>query len=654
MTSSFAVPSQVFSPERDDHDEEESHVILPPAFLATASPRNRTDSAASSQQMSRRYQREATEEVEVTPLVLLWNQQDEQEIRPEQIQSPSNHSIYAFEDASNNIMAEKTSFFADSNVQVDIITRSSFEPPDSLGTASWRSASSFPGAFGGDDDDLSQSSTFYEPKDFQAETWIGVVYSHMDYTSMAGLALFATAAVIVHPLVLLAGAATAVWAVGSVHAIQHGYEFFTDGSFSRLFWNDPPEGLAENATFQERLACAKEQAQLLEEARSMDESSEGAKTTVTTSLSSSDAEESSLKAASSTRTFTRDEEGDDELPPLNSQWVHMHFPSLQNEVVANVEFWGLNAHEFFHVFFSDEAPYSFMTFQQKRGDIDIAYGKWHGMNPGPLSMHPRSKMVVDNNIAEHNIVCQERTLTFKTLTKSYFGPAYASATKTQRVILSKRLMILESITRLANIPFCDRFQVMERWVLVSQKRDEMGDCKLAWLSVNSEVQILRSCAFEQQIRTKSFATLQEIVTSWCEMALEALKLTTQNKRQREERQDACSPSDSYLQGIVSTSIEQEENLLAQHEYNFYKMDQQLMDGVGLENIEVKYSYAAGRSRSFAQVVGEADYLSDVVNTMSSQEEEQDEFDGQPTNRVRSFSAFRRGMLDRMKRRQTIE
>ena len=52
-------------------------------------------------------------------------------------------------------MAEKTSVFADRNFQVDIITRSSFEPPASAGPFA---------SHDDDDDDLSQSSAFYEPK----------------------------------------------------------------------------------------------------------------------------------------------------------------------------------------------------------------------------------------------------------------------------------------------------------------------------------------------------------------------------------------------------------------------------------------------------------------------------------------------------------
>ena len=77
-----------------------------------------------------------------------------------------------------------------------------------------------------------------------------------------------------------------------------------------------------------------------------------------------------------------------EIPPLYepkqrssisltlNQLLKTHFPPLVKQVVKDVPFPHLNAQEFFNVFFSDNAPYSYKEFQKTRGDVDIVYEKW--------------------------------------------------------------------------------------------------------------------------------------------------------------------------------------------------------------------------------------------------------------------------------------
>jgi hypothetical protein len=202
----------------------------------------------------------------------------------------------------------------------------------------------------------------------------------------------------------------------------------------------------------------------------------------------------------------------------HSDWLSTHFPPLEDTILVSQKFQGLNALEFFSVFFGDDAPFSFQEFQRKRGDIDIEYGKWTpARNDAPKFQH------------------LERDISFKTLTKSYFGPPYAICHKHQEVYLHKRLFILECQVRLEGIPFCDRFSVKERWVLEAPKSTS-GDTKVATLAVNSQVYFLQPCAFEQQIHTKSQSTLREVVSSWCHMAQQALQLTIQQKLEREQRE----------------------------------------------------------------------------------------------------------------------
>jgi hypothetical protein len=200
-------------------------------------------------------------------------------------------------------------------------------------------------------------------------------------------------------------------------------------------------------------------------------------------------------------------------------------------VATDVQFEGLNALEFFKVFIGDDAPYTFKEFQKQRGDIDIEYGSWIPLSTTPqsLSMHPQAP---SSEIPLHSFTSYERTLSFKTLTKSYFGPAYAFVFKKQRIHVHKRLMILESRVELKDIPFCDRFFVLERWILHSPKLKER---KLSFLNVHSQVFFTLPCSFESQIRTKSLSTLKDIITSWCQMAQQVLKITVKHKLERQER-----------------------------------------------------------------------------------------------------------------------
>ena len=60
--------------------------------------------------------------------------------------------------------------------------------------------------------------------------------------------------------------------------------------------------------------------------------------------------------------------GGGQQTPFDPDLVSRYFPPLKACVVDQAEFHGLDALEFFAVFFSDGAPYSLVEFHQKRGD----------------------------------------------------------------------------------------------------------------------------------------------------------------------------------------------------------------------------------------------------------------------------------------------
>lgn len=160
---------------------------------------------------------------------------------------------------------------------------------------------------------------------------------------------------------------------------------------------------------------------------------------------------------------------------------------------------------------------------------------------------------------------------FNTLTRSYFGPAYATAMKIQRATLmaDDHLLVIENVTHLSEIPYADRFRVVERWVLeVAAEGDggadaaveKIGDdddtmlersrsagggstssategerdprVALCRLTIHAEVQMLKPCSWEAQIRKKASETFTEVAMDWCKSATVALAATEEQMRKR--------------------------------------------------------------------------------------------------------------------------
>lgn len=398
-----------------------------------------------------------------------------------------------------------------------------------------------------------------------------------------------------------------------------------------------------------------------------------------------------------------------------SKDIESHFPPLEIRVIHGVDLPGLNTAEFFRVFFADNAPYSMRDFQKKRGDVDIIYGKWSGVSGGeavdkqgggrgdtcPLYSFKENDGKSDPIPLPPNST-QERTLQFNTLTKSYFGPAYAKATKTQRATqLSSYILVIEHVTQLADIPFADRFRVIERWVVESVRNDRThtdqnstsqqgqnysnsGDAMRSTscrLSIHAEVQMLKPCPWESQIRKKASETFTSVATEWCKSATVALGAAEEQKRKRlrrnplggagssitarestsinrnvETRQDRPTSLDAttrppkedapHLLSMPTTpprTLAPESHLFARHQQNFQELDKLVARGdFDLEewcSVEVMHSLRAGRQSAFAQVLeehqpspssspGVTEYFSKIGSSVTkSTEEEFGEMEG---------------------------
>ena len=227
---------------------------------------------------------------------------------------------------------------------------------------------------------------------------------------------------------------------------------------------------------------------------------------------------------------------------------------------------GIHCVEFFHVFFDDEAVYSFKEFQRQRHDRNIVYGPWNDVVVVPQQQQQQQAGVpaVDASHNNHDddedhdpaislapggatrpsmamglAACGKyrlfrgRTLSFQAKTNSFLGPPYANTVKKQRMlIVSARLAILESRTRLSGIPFGDRFRVLERWIVTASKVDGRYVAQVASASCEVVFDPMALCPWEQQIKQKSATTIRDIVTAWCVMATEALQRTEQAKLSR--------------------------------------------------------------------------------------------------------------------------
>lgn len=229
------------------------------------------------------------------------------------------------------------------------------------------------------------------------------------------------------------------------------------------------------------------------------------------------------------------------------KWVDRHYPPLAQCAKENIALAGLNALDFFNVFFANDAPFTFEELQRKREDKDIRYGQWESLeNVKQASLHPKACKSL-------GLSMQERLLKFKTKTNSFFGPPFADATKLQRALVaSKKLLVLEATTTLKAVPFCDRFYITERWVVTAEKTDQVYCTSL---SIYFEVVFTESCPFESQIVSSSKKTFVEIANIWIKMARLALKLTEEARTNRLEQTKNASTTLGNEEAPLELAIE---------------------------------------------------------------------------------------------------
>ena len=431
----------------------------------------------------------------------------------------------------------------------------------------------------------SSSVAYFDPSDFDSSTWRNVVWNHASTTAVGIVTVVALATTaIAHPLFFLA--ASAIAAVGTVTAaITH-----RDSAPSALSSTDVEAEVNGKNEVDEKTIDTSSITSATESSWSawlcFDNPFQTGNDDVPKSINHTETvehlPESTIAAIDDPVSVSR---SNTELPSVircklpkddQASWVLKHFPRLSNRVgpsriggnsnstSSSATLVGLNSIDCFRVFFDDSAPYNFLALQEKRGDLHIQYGLWSKLPmTGKISLFDHKHSVTfPNDISMHSY--QGRLLTFHAKTNAMFGPPYAKTTKIQKFLLvNRRLAILENKTTLSGIPFSDRFFVGERWIFAAEK---VNNRYVTHVHVDCEVFFHQgSCPFEQQIKSKSVSTINEVVSSWCTMAVEALKLTERAKLDRLQRTMDDDPDDDETVDDIQT----EENIesLTTHNLN---------------------------------------------------------------------------------------
>eukprot|EP00588_Corethron_pennatum_P001270 CAMPEP_0194298112 /NCGR_PEP_ID=MMETSP0169-20130528/59983_1 /TAXON_ID=218684 /ORGANISM="Corethron pennatum, Strain L29A3" /LENGTH=667 /DNA_ID=CAMNT_0039048059 /DNA_START=643 /DNA_END=2646 /DNA_ORIENTATION=+ len=445
---------------------------------------------------------------------------------------------------------------------------------------------------------------YYDDTDLMLANWSSASYLETN-VPLVGLGMVAAATVFFHPVLFFAGTAGAAWTVGMYHTMEHGYDYINDGTFSRLFWTEHPDDTEERVFaseeekdqyFQTRYAEAKKQASEMERyidplyggifgvdlhTFTFEEAPESAEDILNDTLgevvgcaaftdccgdmemvqhtplvaldeklieksvtddSSVEAVQSSVSLGMGKSVVEVDVESpqdlcDDEcLQNVLPETLNRHFPPMTSTVVKGAKLPMIQGVEIFDIFLSDDAPFSFKQFQRDRGDVEIKYTEWKVPDiPTKFTLGQDPKPALKT-------VSSERTCSYKTLTKSYFGPTYAGVKSTQRyTLVNDHLCYFEVKTFMCEIPLCDRFYIVERWKFDSSPEETQRPTSLrpegmyTRVTIECELRMTKSCSWEKQIRGRCIQTVSDICNSWCKRATRALKLADKKKSERLKR-----------------------------------------------------------------------------------------------------------------------
>lgn len=425
-------------------------------------------------------------------------------------------------------------------------------------------------------------SRYFEPTDFIS--W-EEMYSRAEYVPHVGFAIAAGGFAFLHPFVFFAGVVTAVGAARAAGA-TYEYAMCMQGKskdhegedimipcdcFNALGFNDTLH--STNLGVEQVLSPAESK---LVDANSVPPLAKTISTCSSTVCTAEDVPDEANKAKLASVPSIIESPRKTKSPKTfdASQWVNENFPVLPIVALDNVEFRGLNANEFFDVFWADDAPFGFPAFHILRRDKEVQYSSW---NTG----HTPNESDRDIELPSF-ISTKERAVQYHAKTNSFLGPAFAPTKKSQRAyFVSKKMLVIEIRMTLHDIPFSKSFYLIERWVIdgtrsgsdsiarTNSRKDKRKQNDInspralsshcVYLTVSSEVYFTEECAFESAVKKESTKQVCEISKCWNAMAQAGLTRTeetrTKRLRQEEERERSQKNSTDDEEGIEIEHID---------------------------------------------------------------------------------------------------
>jgi hypothetical protein len=202
---------------------------------------------------------------------------------------------------------------------------------------------------------------------------------------------------------------------------------------------------------------------------------------------------------------------------------------LESEVFHDIltESFDVSPLNFFRVFFSDRSCFA-RSYHEKRGDKDMSIQKW--------TNSPQFGMI--------------RDIQYYAPVKVPLGPDKTRVQETQRYVLTRTRLLIETVTIMFDIPYGDSFRLEAKW-LVTAPSATASTCKL---HVSMCVHFTKKTWFKGKIESTSMKEMKESFNQWAILAREEIA-----KPEVRQRLTSPVPSASSLPTVSAptASVQQE-------------------------------------------------------------------------------------------------
>lgn len=166
---------------------------------------------------------------------------------------------------------------------------------------------------------------------------------------------------------------------------------------------------------------------------------------------------------------------------------------LESEVFHDIltETFDVSTLNFFRVFFSDRSCFA-RVYHEKRGDKDMSIQKW-------------------TNSAQFGMT---RDIQYYAPVKVPLGPDKTRVQETQRYVLSRTRLLIETVTMMFDIPYGDSFRLEAKWLVTSPS----ATANTCTLQVSMVVHFVKKTWFKGKIETQSMKEVKESFKQWTESA----------------------------------------------------------------------------------------------------------------------------------------